>query len=61
MRRCLVNLEEVGVYEEIKDQGQKALNTNWVLVEKKEGGKAKLCVRGDQEKKKRIYEKICPW
>ena len=29
--------------------GQELLNTNWVLVKKGDGIKARLCVRGDQE------------
>ena len=41
------------VYEEVKDEGQKKVGTNWVLTEKiKEGNnivKARLTIRGDQE------------
>ena len=45
----LRNWEDFGVFEEIKDDGQKCVNTNWVLVKKSSGVKARLCVRGDQE------------
>ena len=45
--------EDFGVFEEVSDEGQKALRTNWVLVKKiidsEEGVKARLCVRGDME------------
>ena len=49
----LQNWEDFGVYEEVLDDGQKTLSTNWVLVRKmiedKETVKARLCVRGDLE------------
>ena len=45
----LQNWDDFGVYMEIEDLGQKTLNTNWVLVKKDEGVKARLCIRGDQE------------
>ena len=45
--------DEFGVIEEVRDEGQKTLGTNWILVEKvidgEMGDKARLCVRGDQE------------
>ena len=40
------------MYQEVEDEGQKALNTNWVLVKKDKGIKARLCIRGDQEEDK---------
>ena len=50
----LASWEEFDVYEEVVDLGQETLGTNWMLVEKiidgKLGVKARLCVRGDQEK-----------
>ena len=50
----LENWENFGTYIEVPDEGQSTLNTNWVLTKKviegKEGVKARLCVRGDQEK-----------
>ena len=50
----LQNWVDFGTYEEVKDEGQKTLGLNWVLVEKimdgKVGVKARLTVRGDQEK-----------
>ena len=50
----LTSWEEFDVYEEVADTGQETLGTNWMLVEKlidgKLGVKARLCVRGDQEK-----------
>ena len=50
----LQNWDDFGTYEEVKDEGQKTLGVNWVLVEKimdgKVGVKARLTVRGDQEK-----------
>ena len=49
----LQNWEDFGVYEEVQDEGQKTLGTNWVMVMKiidgKEVPKARLCVRGDLE------------
>jgi CxxC motif-containing protein len=59
-RRCveakeveLDKFDEFEAYEEVGDIGQKALGTNWVLVEKVKEGKsvvkARLTVRGDQE------------
>ena len=50
----LQNWEDFCVYEEVQDEGQKTLSTNWVLVKKKkidnkETAKAQLCVRGDLE------------
>ena len=45
--------DEFKVYEEVRDDGQYKLNTNWVLTEKiisgKGGVKARLTIRGDQE------------
>jgi hypothetical protein len=46
------NWEQFGVYKEVEDVGQKVINTNWVLVRKGTGVKARLCVRGDQEPNK---------
>ena len=48
----LENWDNFGTYEEVEDVGQKTLNTNWVLVKKADGVKARLCVRGDQERDK---------
>ena len=59
-RRCreakeveLARFDEFDAYEEVADDGQKTLPTNWVLTEKvKEGNtivKARLTVRGDLE------------
>ena len=49
----LEKFDEFDAYEEIKDEGQDRLGTNWVLVEKIKNGKniikARLTVRGDQE------------
>jgi hypothetical protein len=45
----LNNWDEFGVYQEVKDLGQRLINTNWVLVRKDAGIKARLCIRGDQE------------
>ena len=49
----LQNWEDFGVYEEVQDEGQKTLGTNWVMVMKiidgKEVPKGRLCVRGDLE------------
>lgn len=51
--RELLNWENFEVFEEVPDEGQRTLNTNWVLTKKmvgnKEGIKARLCVRGDTE------------
>ena len=41
--------DEFGVCEEVEDCGQKLINTNWVLVMKEGGVKARLCLHGDQE------------
>ena len=50
----LQSWEDFGTYVEVKDEGQDTLGLNWVLVEKiidgKLGVKARLCVRGDQER-----------
>ena len=48
----LENWEQFEVYREVKDVGQTLLGTNWVLVKKDYGVKARLCVRGDQEEDK---------
>jgi hypothetical protein len=48
----LENWEQFEVYTEVKDVGQTLLGTNWVLVKKDNGVKARLCVRGDQEEDK---------
>ena len=48
----LKNWDDFGVYKEVEDEGQKTLNTNWVLVRKEKGVKARLCIRGDQEQDK---------
>ena len=48
----LDNWKNFKVYEAVDDVGQEALNTNWVLVKKDDGVKARLCVRGGQEKNK---------
>ena len=45
----LLNWKEFGVYRVVEDVGQKTINTNWVLVRKDSGVKARLCIRGDQE------------
>lgn len=36
----------------MEDLGQETLNTNWILVNKRALVKARLCVRGDQERDK---------
>ena len=46
--------DEYQVYEEVRDEGQTRLGTNWVLTEKVDGDgarivKARLTIRGDQE------------
>jgi len=59
-RRCQVAKEkeldswdQYDVYQEVKDEGQPRIGTNWVLTEKiingEHGVKARLTVRGDQE------------
>ena len=48
----LQNWEQFGVYEEVNDIGQPKINTNWVLIRKDSGIKARLCIRGDQEPNK---------
>ena len=48
----LKNWDDFGVYIEVEDIGQETVNTNWVLVKKDDGVKARLCIRGDQEKNK---------
>lgn len=46
----LKNWDQFGAYQEVPDEGQPRINTNWVLVRKGTGlVKARLCVRGDQE------------
>ena len=51
-QRELDNWKEFGVYKVVDDVGQKTINTNWVLVRKSNGIKARLCIRGDQEPNK---------
>ena len=50
----LTSWDEFQVYDEVPDTGQDCLGTNWMLTEKVIDGrlsvKARLCVRGDQEK-----------
>ena len=50
----LKSWDEFGVIEEVTDEGQETLGTSWMLTEKVIDGvldvKARLCVRGDQEK-----------
>ena len=48
----LENWKQFEVYKEVKDVGQTLLGTNWILVKKDDGVKARLCVRGDQEEDK---------
>ena len=48
----LENWKLFEVYREVKDTGQTLLGTNWILVKKDDGVKARLCVRGDQEEDK---------
>ena len=48
----LENWDNFGTYVEVEDVGQEKLNTNWVIVQKGDAIKARLCVRGDQEKDK---------
>ena len=49
----LSRFDEFDVYEEVEDEGQITLGTNWVLTEKIKDGKtitkARLTIRGDQE------------
>ena len=51
--RELRSWDDFQVYEEVEDEGQFKLGTNWVLTEKiingENGVKARLTVRGDQE------------
>ena len=56
----LKNWDDFGVYVEVEDDGQVVLNTNWVLVKKDEGVKARLCIRGDQEKEKEDVQTDSP-
>ena len=51
-KKELENWDRFGAYVEVKDVGEERLNTNWVLVQKGAVVKARLCVRGDQEKNK---------
>ena len=52
------------MFEEVADEGQKALGTNWVLVKKiidsEEGVKARLCVRGDLEEEVEMIRRDSP-
>ena len=48
-REELKKWEEYGVYEEVQNEGQFCLGTNWVVVRKPKGVKARLTVRGDLE------------
>ena len=52
-RKEIENLKCHNVFEEVPDQGQKTIGTNWILAEKVKDGKtfvkARLCARGDQE------------
>ena len=48
----LVKWEQFGVYQEVPYNGEHLINTNWVLVRKDGGVKARLCIRGDQELEK---------
>ena len=49
----LQNWKDMEVYEEIKDQGQKAISTRWVITEKicegQKGAKARLVARGFED------------
>ena len=49
----LSRFDEFDVYEEVEDEGQTTLGTNWVLTEKVKNDKiiikARLTIRGDQE------------
>ena len=56
----LKNWVDFGVYVEVEDVGQKAINTNWVLVQKPTGVKARLCIRGDQEPNKETIRTDSP-
>ena len=56
----LKNWTDFGVYLEVDDVGQRAINTNWVLVRKPTGVKARLCVRGDQEPDKETIRTDSP-
>ena len=48
----LENWDKFQTYVEVDDIGQERLLTNWVLVRKSDGVKARLCIRGDQEEGK---------
>ena len=48
----LENWDNFATYKEVEDQGQEILDTNWHLVSKEGGVKARLCIRGDREKGK---------
>ena len=49
----LENFDLFDVYDEVADEGQETLGTNWVLAEKVKDNetmiKARLTIRGDQE------------
>ena len=45
----LQNWKDFSVYREVEDVGQECINTNWLLVRKDIGIKARLCLRGDKE------------
>ena len=44
------NWTDFGAFVEVKDVGQKTINTNWVLVQKDTGVKARLCIPGDSNR-----------
>ena len=48
----LDNWDKFRVYKEVKYEGQPLLSTNWILVYKEGGVKARLCIRGDLEEGK---------
>ena len=56
----LRNWKDFGVYREVKDVGQRKINTSWVLVRKDSGVKARLCIRGDQEPDKESIQTDSP-
>ena len=56
----LKNWTDFGVYLEVDDVGQRAINTNWVLVPKPTRVKARLCIRGDQEPDKETIRTDSP-
>ena len=56
----LQNWRDFNAFIEVKDVGQATINTNWVLVRKSSGVKARLCIRGDKEPGKDLIQTDSP-